>query len=92
MVIVKNLYLDEEATVPTDCLCLLRGFAFHHPGDDDDEAIIFGEDDDDDEGAVSRRNSLQTSSVLPHRQYQNGKTVAIPTAIYLSLIHISPNE
>ena len=32
--------------------------------------------------AVSRRNSLQTSSVLPHRQYQNGKTVAIPTAIY----------
>jgi len=32
--------------------------------------------------AVSRRNSLQTSSALPHRQYQNGKTVAIPTAIY----------
>lgn len=32
--------------------------------------------------AVSRRNSLQTSSVLPHRQYQNGKTGAIPTAIY----------
>jgi hypothetical protein len=53
MVIVKNLYLDEEATVPTDCLCLLRGFAFHHPGDDDDdEVVIFGEDDDDDEGYI----------------------------------------
>lgn len=32
--------------------------------------------------AVSRRNSLQPSSALPHRQYQNGKTGAIPTAIY----------
>jgi hypothetical protein len=38
--------------LPTDCLCLLRGFAFHHPGDDDDEVVIFGEDDDDDEGYI----------------------------------------
>jgi hypothetical protein len=52
MVIVKNLYLDEEATLPTDCLCLLCGFAYHHLGDDDDEVVIFGEDDDDDEGYI----------------------------------------
>jgi hypothetical protein len=38
--------------LPTDCLCLLRGFAFHHLGDDDDEDVIFGEDDDDDEGYI----------------------------------------
>jgi hypothetical protein len=53
MVIVKNLYLDEEATLPTDCLCLLCGFTYHHLGDDDDdEAVIFGEDDDNDEGYI----------------------------------------
>jgi hypothetical protein len=52
MVIVKNLYLD-YIFPHTECLCLLRGSYFHHPGDDDDEVVIFREDnDDDDEGYI----------------------------------------